>query len=349
MNNSNGNSNTSGIISDNVVSNGGSNSGCGRNTNATAATIEFSDIFNDEIERGNGFVSGTTAASNSNTTIIANNNINNNSTIVHNMLNSSTANDNNSALSNNVNQLHQWVDPVLAASPYNFFLADPPSTTTTTTSADNNNTTGAVLRQQQQTIICQPQMQQIQQIQQQQQPQFHQQFPTWQDMTNVNNNNNMNVGNANTTAMLPQHQPQSQPQSTPAGMPPMIQAQQAHQQLSQNNNKNSNSMGPLSIKIKQEPKKTSTLPSATSSTMNNMNKRKNPSEISEDDLSIKQRRKYERNIREQQRSHRITAQIIELRRVLSETAQVHFQKTDKHSILHKAVEYIRHLQVCRYV
>merc|ERR1719157_133056 len=67
-------------------------------------------------------------------------------------------------------------------------------------------------------------------------------------------------------------------------------------------------------------------------------------EISEDETDdLKRRRKQERNMREQQRSHRITEQIVDLRKVLCDTADVTFAKTDKYSILCKAVDYIQTL------
>ena len=70
-----------------------------------------------------------------------------------------------------------------------------------------------------------------------------------------------------------------------------------------------------------------------------------PPEMSGDEEEIKRRKKRDRNLREQQRSHRITEQISELKRVLVDTADIKFKKTDKHSILCKAVEHIRDLQV----
>jgi len=60
---------------------------------------------------------------------------------------------------------------------------------------------------------------------------------------------------------------------------------------------------------------------------------------------IRRRRKHERNLREQQRSHRITEQITELRKVMVDTASIRFKKTDKYSVLCKAVDHIRELQV----
>lgn len=67
--------------------------------------------------------------------------------------------------------------------------------------------------------------------------------------------------------------------------------------------------------------------------------------ISEDDEeNEKKRRKRERNLREQERSHRITDQIGELRRVLADIADVKFRKTDKYTILVKAGDCIRQLQ-----
>lgn len=55
-----------------------------------------------------------------------------------------------------------------------------------------------------------------------------------------------------------------------------------------------------------------------------------------------ERRRYERNLREQQRSYRISQQIKELREVLSES-NVPF-KPNKYSILMSVVEYIKQLQ-----
>ena len=54
---------------------------------------------------------------------------------------------------------------------------------------------------------------------------------------------------------------------------------------------------------------------------------KNLPQISEDETEeIKRRRKHERNLREQQRSQRITEQIAELRKVLVDTANIKFNK-----------------------
>jgi PAS domain-containing protein len=70
-----------------------------------------------------------------------------------------------------------------------------------------------------------------------------------------------------------------------------------------------------------------------------------PKELSEEDLAKltpAERRRYERNLREQQRSYRISQQIKELRDVLSES-NVPF-KPNKYSILLSVVEYIKQLQ-----
>lgn len=61
-----------------------------------------------------------------------------------------------------------------------------------------------------------------------------------------------------------------------------------------------------------------------------------------EDECERQKRRSERNLREQERSHRITERIADLRNVLSE-AGVHF-KPDKHSTLVSVVNYIKMLQ-----
>lgn len=65
------------------------------------------------------------------------------------------------------------------------------------------------------------------------------------------------------------------------------------------------------------------------------------SAVSEDE-GDRSKRRNDRNLREQQRSHKITEQIAELREVLS-SANLQF-KPDKYSTLTKVVEYIRQLQ-----
>jgi len=65
------------------------------------------------------------------------------------------------------------------------------------------------------------------------------------------------------------------------------------------------------------------------------------SAVSEDEEE-KQRRRMDRNLREQQRSHRITEQIGHLRDVLA-AANIHF-KPDKYSTLVSVVDYIKELQ-----
>lgn len=71
-----------------------------------------------------------------------------------------------------------------------------------------------------------------------------------------------------------------------------------------------------------------------------------PFELKSDDdiakLSPSERRRYERNLREQQRSHRISQQIKQLRDVLSESNVPY--KPNKFSILVSVVEYIKQLQ-----
>jgi len=83
----------------------------------------------------------------------------------------------------------------------------------------------------------------------------------------------------------------------------------------------------------------------SNSTLGELSSRKRPLEhalpVSEDE-SDKQRRRMDRNLREQQRSHKITDQICVLRDILA-GANVHF-KPDKHSTLVSVVEYIKQLQ-----
>ena len=65
------------------------------------------------------------------------------------------------------------------------------------------------------------------------------------------------------------------------------------------------------------------------------------SAVSEDE-GDRERRRHDRNVREQQRSHKITEQIAELREVLASADQQF--KPDKYSTLTKVVEYIKQLQ-----
>lgn len=71
-------------------------------------------------------------------------------------------------------------------------------------------------------------------------------------------------------------------------------------------------------------------------------KRKRPSLAVSEAEDEKTKRRAERNLREQERSHRITERIAELRTVLAE-AGVHF-KPDRYSTLVSVVEYIKQLQ-----
>jgi len=61
------------------------------------------------------------------------------------------------------------------------------------------------------------------------------------------------------------------------------------------------------------------------------------------EVELKLRKKVDRNLREQQRSHRITEKIDELRHVL-ELAGVHFYKRDKQSTLLRVMEFIENSQ-----
>ncbi|KAL7467677.1 hypothetical protein ACHAXS_007919 [Conticribra weissflogii] len=92
-------------------------------------------------------------------------------------------------------------------------------------------------------------------------------------------------------------------------------------------------------------------PNTTNDSKNNLSskniiskstKRKRPSLAVSEAEDEKTKRRAERNLREQERSHRITERIAELRTVLAE-AGVHF-KPDRYSTLVSVVEYIKQLQ-----
>lgn len=80
---------------------------------------------------------------------------------------------------------------------------------------------------------------------------------------------------------------------------------------------------------------------STTTTSSGHSYEKQPSSVSEDE-DEKQKRRLERNLREQERSHRITEQISELRELLN-LAKVRF-KPDKYSTLTAVSDYIRTLQ-----
>lgn len=69
---------------------------------------------------------------------------------------------------------------------------------------------------------------------------------------------------------------------------------------------------------------------------------KSDDDVFKHDMNPEEKRRYERNLREQQRSHRISQQIKELRSVLTES-KVQF-KPNKYSILMSVSQYIRQLQ-----
>jgi len=98
------------------------------------------------------------------------------------------------------------------------------------------------------------------------------------------------------------------------------------------------------------PTSSSNTPPATDNSKSNVSsksttkstKRKRPSLAVSEAEDEKTKRRAERNLREQERSHRITDRIAELRTVLAE-AGVHF-KPDRYSTLVSVVEYIKQLQ-----